>query len=90
MESEKIRAEFTADPGSKMVSLIGKDSGYEFLLQRDGKQYRDQPFEGVFIDGECSGFDEMFLRSIAVNIIVLPGRVQKWLIMVKSGLCPGI
>lgn len=60
LETSRMRAEFVADPGGKMVSLIGKDSGYEYLVQRQGQVYRDQPFDGDYITGECSGFDDMF------------------------------
>jgi hypothetical protein len=60
MENTNIRAEFLPDPGGKMVSLINKKTGYEYLLQRENERYRDQPFDGVFVDGECSGFDDMF------------------------------
>ena len=60
LENETLRAEFLPDPGGKMVSLIGKRTGYEFLVQRPNSTYREQPFAGVYVDGECSGFDDMF------------------------------
>jgi hypothetical protein len=60
LESSKIRAEFIPDPGGKLTSLINKETGYEYFVQRKGKIYRDQPFDGVFVDGECSGYDDMF------------------------------
>lgn len=60
LESSHIRAEFLPDPGGKMVSFINKKTGYEFLVQRPNPVYRDQPFGGIYVDGECSGFDEMF------------------------------
>ena len=60
LESSRIRAEFISDPGGKMTSLINKETGYEYLVQRKNKVYRDQPFDGVFVDGECSGYDDMF------------------------------
>jgi hypothetical protein len=60
LESTKIRAEFIPAPGGKLASLINKETGYEYLLQRKNEIYRDQPFGGVFVDGECSGFDDMF------------------------------
>lgn len=60
LENDRIRAEFIADPGAKMVSLLGKHSGYEFLVQRSEGVYKDQPFDGLYTDGECSGFDDMF------------------------------
>lgn len=43
-----------------MVSLINKETNFEFLVQRSNEKYREQPFGGNYIDGECSGFDDMF------------------------------
>ena len=60
LENEVLRAEFLPDPGGKMVSLIGKKTGFEFLVQRPWPIYREQPFAGVYVNGECSGFDDMF------------------------------
>jgi hypothetical protein len=60
VENNRLRAEFLPDPGGKMVSLIDKGTGYEFLIQRNNELYRDQSFDGVYVDGECSGFDDMF------------------------------
>jgi hypothetical protein len=59
-ESDRLRAEFIPVPGGKLASLINKDTGYEYLLQREDKQYREQPFGGIFVEGECSGYDDMF------------------------------
>ena len=60
LESTKIRAEFIPDPGGKLASFINKETGYEYMLQRKNEKYLEQPFSGVFVDGECSGFDDMF------------------------------
>lgn len=60
LESTKIRAEFIPDPGGKLASLINKETGYEYMLQRKNEKYHDQPFAGVFVEGECSGYDDMF------------------------------
>ncbi|RIH63977.1 hypothetical protein D1164_16720 [Mariniphaga sediminis] len=60
LENIKLRAEFIPAPGGKLASLINKETGYEYLLQRANKHYRDQSFAGVYVDGECSGFDDMF------------------------------
>ncbi|MCX6225550.1 MAG: hypothetical protein NTV01_12505 [Bacteroidia bacterium] len=60
LESPKMRAEFIPDPGGKLASLINKETGYEYLVQRKNPIYRDQPFGGLFVDAECSGFDDMF------------------------------
>ena len=34
--------------------------GYEYLLQRENMHYREHPFEGIYVDGECTGFGDMF------------------------------
>jgi hypothetical protein len=60
LESTKMRAEFIPDPGGKLASLINKETGYEYLVQRTNTVYREQPFGGVYVDAECSGFDDMF------------------------------
>ncbi len=60
LDNGSIRAEFLPDPGGKLVSLINLNSGFEFLVQRPNDIYRDQPFDGSYVEGECSGFDDMF------------------------------
>lgn len=60
LETNLVSVTFTPDPGGKMVSLKCLKTGYEYLVQRPGKQYRDQPFGGSYVDGECSGMDDMF------------------------------
>jgi hypothetical protein len=60
LQSTKIRAELIPECGGKMASLINKETGYEYLIQRKNEIYRDQPFDGTFVDGECSGYDDMF------------------------------
>ncbi|MFB2117995.1 hypothetical protein [Parapedobacter sp. 2B3] len=60
LENGVIRAEFLPHPGGKMVSFQSKESGFEFLVQRPGEIYKDQPFDGDYVAGECSGFDDMF------------------------------
>ena len=60
LQSAKIRAEFLPGQGGKMASLINRETGYEYLIQRPDEIYRDQPFDGTFVEGECSGYDDMF------------------------------
>jgi len=60
LENATVRAEILPNPGGKLASLICKRTGYEYLVQRPNTVYRDQPFAGVYVDGECSGFDDMF------------------------------
>lgn len=60
IESELLRAQFLPEIGAKMASLVYKQRNFELLVQRPGGKYLIQPFDGVYTDGECSGFDDMF------------------------------
>ncbi|HQG62981.1 MAG TPA: hypothetical protein PK719_04950 [Bacteroidales bacterium] len=60
LENKYIRAEFIPNPGGKLSSLINKKTGFEYLVQRGNTIYCDQPFDGVYVKGECSGYDDMF------------------------------
>jgi len=60
IESSSLKAMFTADPGGKMVSLYNKNKKREYLVQRSGNQFKQQPYDGIYVNGECSGFDDMF------------------------------
>ena len=60
IESDTILAQFLPSIGSKMCSLIYKPLGFELLLQKPGREYLLQPYDGDYIAGECSGCDEMF------------------------------
>jgi hypothetical protein len=60
IETEQVRAVFLPGIGAKLSSLIYKPLDYELLVQRPGKQYLLQPFDGDYVAGECSGLDDMF------------------------------
>ncbi|HEX7554974.1 MAG TPA: hypothetical protein VF338_00010, partial [Leptolinea sp.] len=60
IESEVIRVQFLPEIGAKIASLIYKPLNRELLVQRPGKEYLIQPFDGDFVAGECSGIDDMF------------------------------
>lgn len=60
LESSVLRAQFLPHIGSKMCSLIYKPLDRELLVQTSGERYRLQPYDGDYVAGECSGFDEMF------------------------------
>lgn len=77
LENSRMRAEFLPSPGGKMASLICKNTGYEFMVQRRGTTYLDQPFDGVYVDGECSGYDDMFPTIDACNYQNAPWRQVK-------------
>jgi hypothetical protein len=60
LESEKITAVFLPNRGSKMTSLLYKPKNLELMVQRKNRKYRIENYEGDYLNGECSGFDEMF------------------------------
>jgi galactose mutarotase-like enzyme len=60
IESQAICAQFLPETGAKLASLIYKPHNFELLVQRPGKKYLVQSFDGVYTDGECSGLDDMF------------------------------
>lgn len=60
LSSDAISATVIPSPGGKIASLVDRSSGRELLVQRAGDEYRDQPYDGAYTDGECSGFDDMF------------------------------
>lgn len=60
LQNSRVRAEFIPEPGGKMVSLINRDTNFEYLVQRTNPVYLDQPFDGKYVNGECSGYDDMF------------------------------
>jgi hypothetical protein len=60
LSTGSISATVIPDPGAKVASLVDLSSGYEHLCQRGGALYREQPYDGVYVDGECTGFDDMF------------------------------
>jgi len=64
LETERLRAQFLPGIGAKLCSLIAKPQGQqreiELLVQRPSPAYRLQPYGGIYVDGECSGLDDMF------------------------------
>lgn len=59
-ESQRLSAKVIPNPGGKLASLIDKQSGFEFLVQKEWQKYRPGEYDKLFVDAECSGFDEMF------------------------------
>ena len=60
IETEKVSAVFLPDCGAKMASMLYKPLGREMLVQRPNVEFHRQPFDGVYVEGEVSGFDDMF------------------------------
>lgn len=59
METDGLRAVFLAEHGAKMASLVIKPTGRELLAQAPGEAYKRLAYDGVYVDSECSGFDDM-------------------------------
>lgn len=60
LESDEARFVFVPDTGAGLVSVYSKVLGKEYLVQRPEKAYLRQPFDGAYVDAECSGLDDMF------------------------------
>lgn len=60
IESKEIKAQFLPEIGGKMCSLIYKPQDLELLIQKSNEKYKMQNYDGRYVDGECSGFDDMF------------------------------
>ena len=60
IESEAVRAQFLPTIGAKMASLVYKPRDFELMVQALGEAYLMQPFDGEYVEGECTGFDDMF------------------------------
>jgi hypothetical protein len=55
-----MRVQFLPSIGAKMASLVYKPCDLELMVQAPGEQYLLQPFDGDYVAGECTGFDDMF------------------------------
>ena len=60
IENDLICAKFIPSQGAKLCSIVYKDTGKEFMLQREGTKYRKSKYGESYLEGECSGFDDMF------------------------------
>ena len=60
LESEKARFVLLPDTGANLSSAFSKCRGKEYLVQRPQEKYLRQPFDGSYVDAECSGMDDMF------------------------------
>lgn len=60
LESNQLKVTIIPKIGAKMVSLIYKPLQKELLTQRQGEKYKIQPYDGNYLKGEGSAFDDMF------------------------------
>ena len=55
-----LTAVFLPEDGGKMASLRVRNSGKELLAVKNNPSYKVLSYDGIYIDSECSGFDDMF------------------------------
>ena len=60
LENDRLQVQFLPGCGAKMSSLVYKPADLELLVQRPDPTYGLQPYDGDYVAGECSGFDDMF------------------------------
>ena len=60
VENDKLKAHFCPNWEEKMASLVWKETGREFLSQAHNPKYKIPRYDGIYVDAECSGFDDMF------------------------------
>lgn len=60
LENERISLVFLPDYACKIISLVKKDTGREFLFQCAAPQLTPPPYAAAFSAYDSSGFDEVF------------------------------
>ncbi|MEI7615551.1 MAG: hypothetical protein WCJ54_02470 [Actinomycetota bacterium] len=60
MESGELIFKLLPDFGGNIASVMNKKTSREFMVQRPEPGYRVVPFDGSYVEGECSGLDDMF------------------------------
>lgn len=59
VENDALRFLFLPEVGANLASAYSKATGREWLVQRPEPVYRRVPFDGSYVDAECSGMDDM-------------------------------
>jgi len=60
IESEQFRLTLLPAMGAKVISLIDKSSGYDYLWHNPQRPYRRPAFGDLYTDYDVSGWDECF------------------------------
>ena len=60
LENDILRVVVLPEFGSKIASVVYKPLSQEILWQNPGVEYRRSKYGDPYLEGECSGFDEMF------------------------------
>jgi hypothetical protein len=59
-KTSRLTALFSPEYGGKMLSLYCNGTGRRLLEESIGAKYKIPHYDGVYIDAECSAFDDMF------------------------------
>lgn len=60
LENGDMRASFLPGQGAKLCSYYNRKTGYEYIYQGKGTDYKTGTYGQSFLEGECAGVDEMF------------------------------
>lgn len=72
LESEILKTVVLPQLGAKLVSLLDKRSGLEWLVDSGGRPLKAVPYGASFVNQDMSGWDEMFPTILACEYPV-PG-----------------
>ena len=67
LENDTLRAVVTPKLGAKLVSLVDKRTGREWLVDPGRRPFREVPYGASFVDQDMSGWDEMFPTIVACD-----------------------
>lgn len=60
LETDEMSATLLTEIGAKMVSLVNKKTGYEFLWQGTSEMHPKPEYASSYVEGDLSGMDDMF------------------------------
>ncbi|ASA20762.1 hypothetical protein [Paenibacillus donghaensis] len=83
MESEQIRLETVPEIGGKLVSILYKPAGKEWMLDSGDRPMLQPEYGSTFSDWDMSGWDECFptINSCSSGIdrsVILPDHGELW------------
>ncbi len=83
MESESVRVEMVPQLGGKLVSIVYKPTGKEWLIDSGERTLKQPEYGTIFTDWDMSGWDECFPTIIACpsgtdEEIKLPDHGELW------------
>lgn len=58
--TDALIATFLPSQGGKLVSLVRKETGRDYMAQRKGETYRKLGIDTSYVQAECSAYDDMF------------------------------